>query len=665
MPEPNVAIRPSALADAGRPLAHRLAAMAGKMGDLLARIAPQTDGDNRREFLAAVGGQYLDEAGTQAPAHDSGVEALIRLTDAFVLSAIDLDLIVLAGLADEHEGFCHVLRTLHPRGEPRPTVALATQLLCRTHGERRELAARMRQGAVVTSGCLRVSPEGPAPEQSLLPAEALWPLLRGVDLWPAALDVLDGSAAPSIEDAFLDQPAMRQARALLAKGVRATLLVLGDDEDVAFEWGVALARAEGLEPRTIGWPLAPPAELERSLRVHTAARGGVPVLKISVTDDPSAAPALTLTDLPGPAIVCARLGFAPVRGARAVYPLTVERPRAVARRKMWSAVLPQIGDRAVAVAERYALGPHLAAEVAMDVRMRADVSRHPIGLDEIADSVRVRSAVPLASGVTLVRPTASWRHLVLRPAREQQLREAVSRLHEQSRVLDKWKFLKDRPGRRGVRVLFVGPPGTGKTLSAEVLANELGVDLLIADVSRLVSKWIGETPKNLGRIFDMAERSTAVILFDEADALFGKRTEVTDAHDRYANLETAYLLSRLDRFEGMAILGTNLRQNIDTAFLRRLEFIVDFEEPDASERERLWKCHVPDRRLLAKEVSLPELAAAYPLTGALIRNAATAAAFLAASDKSLITRRHLAHALRREYEKSGRAFPGHLPEPVR
>src|SRR5439155_8101915 len=136
----------------------------------------------------------------------------------------------------------------------------------------------------------------------------------------------------------------------------------------------------------------------------------------------------------------------------------------------------------------------------------------------------------------------TWSHLVLRKPRFDQLKEAVARLQWQPRVLDDWKFLEGRPGARGVRMLFVGPPGTGKTLSAEVIASALGVDLLVADVSRLVSKWIGDTPKNMGRVFDMAERSTAVILFDEADALFGKRTEVTDAHDRYANLETAYLL---------------------------------------------------------------------------------------------------------------------------
>jgi SpoVK/Ycf46/Vps4 family AAA+-type ATPase len=207
-------------------------------------------------------------------------------------------------------------------------------------------------------------------------------------------------------------------------------------------------------------------------------------------------------------------------------------------------------------------------------------------------------------------------------------------------------------------MLFSGPPGTGKTYSAEVLANALGMDLLLVDISRVVSKWIGETEKNLGAVFDTAERAQAVCFFDEADALFGKRTEVSDAHDRYANLETAYLLSRLERFEGLAILATNLRSNIDPAFLRRMEFIVDFEEPDREERFRLWRRHIPDETLLAADVNLYEFAALYPVVGGFIKNAAVSAAFLAAADGGSITRHHFLRAIRREYDKSGKPFPG-------
>jgi SpoVK/Ycf46/Vps4 family AAA+-type ATPase len=173
----------------------------------------------------------------------------------------------------------------------------------------------------------------------------------------------------------------------------------------------------------------------------------------------------------------------------------------------------------------------------------------------------------------------------------------------------------------------------------------------------MVSKWIGETEKNLSAAFDAAERGDAVLFFDEADALFGKRTEVGDARDRYANLETAYLLSRLSWFDGVAILATNLRHNLDQAFTRRLEFVVSFGLPDEAERRHLWRGHLPATAPLADDVDLDQLAARYPVSGALIRNAAVAAAFLAAEATTPICAAHFASAMRREYAKAGRAYP--------
>ncbi len=212
-----------------------------------------------------------------------------------------------------------------------------------------------------------------------------------------------------------------------------------------------------------------------------------------------------------------------------------------------------------------------------------------------------------------------------------------------------------------MRLLLAGAPGTGKTLSAEVLAYELGVDLLIVDISRVVSKWIGETEKNLGRAFEAAEQSKAVLLFDEADALFGKRTEVSDANDRNANLETAYLLTRLEQFEGLVVMSTNMRNNIDSAFLRRLEYIIDFNEPDRAERRAIWECHVPPQAPLEKDVDFAELAAMFPVVGGVIKNAAVTAAFSAAAKNRAICKNDFINALRREYEKQGKAFPAVKP----
>jgi SpoVK/Ycf46/Vps4 family AAA+-type ATPase len=296
--------------------------------------------------------------------------------------------------------------------------------------------------------------------------------------------------------------------------------------------------------------------------------------------------------------------------------------------------------------------------VAADLRLVSRIEERAPDLNDVAASVRTRSGAAIGAGVRLVRPTATWDHLVLPRERLSQLAEAVDRLVLQARVLEEWRFLQHRSGARGVRMLFAGPPGTGKTLAAEVMANALGVDLLVVDLSRVVSKWIGETEKNLAEVFASAESARAVLLFDEADALFGKRTEVSDAHDRYANLETAYLLTRLERFEGLAILSTNLRQNIDNAFLRRLEFILDFQEPGRDERREIWRCHLPEAAPVASDVDLGELAALYSIPGGIIRNAAVAAAFLAAADGGSITRAHFLRAVRREYEKSGKAFPG-------
>jgi SpoVK/Ycf46/Vps4 family AAA+-type ATPase len=331
---------------------------------------------------------------------------------------------------------------------------------------------------------------------------------------------------------------------------------------------------------------------------------------------------------------------------------------------MWAATVPALVDSADQLASRYPLEPFRVAEAAWDLQLiEALEGRRPTAAD-VAASLRLRAHRSLNTGAKLIRPLASWEDLVLPPDLMAQLQEAVDRLLLQWRVLDDWGFLRNRSGARGVRLLFAGPPGTGKTLSAEVLAHALDADLLVVDVSRVVSKWIGETEKNLAAVFDAAENSQAVLLLDEADALFAKRTEVSDAHDRYANLETAYLLQRLERFEGLAILATNQRQNIDAAFVRRLEFILTFSEPDRQQRVALWKRHIPGGVPVDQDLNYLELATLYPVVGGVIRNATVAAAFRAAADGMVLRKEHFVHAILREYEKAGKAFPG-LPADMR
>jgi SpoVK/Ycf46/Vps4 family AAA+-type ATPase len=181
-----------------------------------------------------------------------------------------------------------------------------------------------------------------------------------------------------------------------------------------------------------------------------------------------------------------------------------------------------------------------------------------------------------------------------RPGRDQ-LDEIVANVRLASRVLDQWGFGEKLPYGRGVAVLFHGPSGTGKTMAAQGIAGELGIEIFALDLSRVVSKYIGDTEKNIDAVFTDAQRSGAAVLINEADALFGKRSEVKDAHDRYANIEVAYLLQRMEDFEGLAILTTNIRQNLDPAFLRRLRFVIEFPRPDAASREEIWKQCLPEK----------------------------------------------------------------------
>jgi len=215
---------------------------------------------------------------------------------------------------------------------------------------------------------------------------------------------------------------------------------------------------------------------------------------------------------------------------------------------------------------------------------------------------------------------------------------------------------------RGLTALFQGGPGTGKTLVATALANELGLDLYRVDLARVMSKWIGETEKNLADVFDAAEEGHALILFDEADALFGQRTQVQSSNDRYANLEINYLLQRLDSFEGVAVLTTNLGTAIDAAFKRRLTCSLTFPFPDQDAREQLWRIHLPDQLPRAGTLDLAGLARRYQMSGGYIRNAAVRAAFLAAQDQSPLSQFHLERAIRAEFREGGKAAESGLLE---
>jgi hypothetical protein len=273
--------------------------------------------------------------------------------------------------------------------------------------------------------------------------------------------------------------------------------------------------------------------------------------------------------------------------------------------------------------------------------------------DELYMGVQAHASLQLGQLAKRVVPKATWGELILPDEQMIQLQEMVKRA-QFAHIVEDWGYKERYTNMYGISALFAGESGTGKTLSAQVIAKELGLVMYRIDLSAVVSKYIGETEKNLARIFTEAHSSNAILFFDEADALFGKRSEVKDARDRYANIEVAYLLQQIEEYDGVAIMATNLRQNLDDAFTRRLDFMIDFPFPDPDYRTKLWMSHFPKTAPLADDIDIELLAQRYHLAGGNIRNAALAAAFLAASDGGVITNLHIQSAIRREHQKMGR-----------
>ena len=269
-------------------------------------------------------------------------------------------------------------------------------------------------------------------------------------------------------------------------------------------------------------------------------------------------------------------------------------------------------------------------------------------------AARARTSDQMRDHAVKIDPRREWGDLVLPADQIAQLHEMCDQMKYRHVVLGEWGFDRKLSMGKGLNALFAGPSGTGKTMAAEVIARDLGLDLYKIDLSTVMSKYVGETEKNLERIFGAARNSNAILFFDEADALFGKRSEVRDAHDRYANVEISYLLQRMEAYDGLVILTSNLSKNMDEAFVRRMHFTVEFPYPDVEDRQRIWAIAFPVEAPLEADIDVGLLAERYRLTGGNIRNIALTAAFLAARDGGVIGMEHVLWATRREFQKMGR-----------
>ena len=302
----------------------------------------------------------------------------------------------------------------------------------------------------------------------------------------------------------------------------------------------------------------------------------------------------------------------------------------------------------------FRLTPEQIDRAARAARRASDAAARQMTVADVSAGARAQNAAGLERLARRIEPTVGWDDLVLPSVVEAQLRELTARARHRDRVIGEWHM--GTKGARGVGVtaLFAGDSGTGKTMSAEVVGHDLALDVYVIDLSTVVDKYIGETEKNLDRIFTEADRVNGILLFDEADALFGKRSEVKDARDRYANVEVAYLLQRMERFDGLAILTTNLRSNVDEAFVRRLDAIVDFPMPEEEHRLRLWAANLTPDLPVADDLDLPFLARQFKISGGNIRNVCVTAAYLAAAEDRPVAMHDLVRATEREYRKLGR-----------
>jgi hypothetical protein len=446
------------------------------------------------------------------------------------------------------------------------------------------------------------------------------------------------------------------------------------DEIVCFVESLSGTAALGLELELVG----PTGSGRAALAAQVAARLGrelfaVDVSSIAAQLDPVAAIARearsarlagalvvwqNANELVGPALAAARTRL-PLMFLATSDQLPISAAAGTARRsysvppldrserlRLWSAVTDDPAPEPVA---DWQLRPAEIETIARIAAAGDDAVR------EVCRRLLMEAPHELLSSLTL---PYRWDDLVAAPGLGSHLREFEAQARARGEVLDDWGLGRLTPLGRGVSALFAGPSGTGKTMAAQVLARSLGRELYRVDLAGVVNKYIGETEKHLRAVFASCERAPVMLFFDEADALFGKRMQVNDAHDRFANIEVDYLLQRMEQFDGIAVLATNRKGDLDPAFMRRLRFTIDFAPPTIDERERLWRMALEDSvdadgRPLVCEIDWPRLARELDLTGAGIKASALAAAFLARTEHTTIDTRHLFAAARRELEKQG------------
>ena len=581
--------------------------------------------------------------------------ALEQIETLFGLSGFERDLLLLcAGIELDAEFAPLCAATQGDAGRPWPSFALALAELDAPHWSALAPDAPLRRWKL-----LEVAPGATLTQAALRIDERVLHYLAGVAHLDERLAGLVRRLAPPAALAESHAAVMRTLAATWVAGGAALPLVqlCGEPSDCLPIAGAAAAAA-GTGAALIAADLLPaaPGELETLLTLwrREAMLSDLGVLVIDAEaaagEEGRARAALLarLVDgLDGRVVVCDRLGRR--HGRRPAVVLDVRHPQPEEQRAAWENVLDGPAD---AIAGQFSLSLTDIHTVAAEARARA-ADGDDTGGDDTAtlawDLCRARLRARLDGLARRVEARAGWDQLVLPPGEIATLHAIAAQLRQRATVYERWGFAALGSRGLGISALFYGPSGTGKTLAAEVLAASLRLDLYRIDLSSVVSKYIGETEANLRRVFDTAEESGAILLFDEADALFGKRSEVKDSHDRYANIEVSYLLQRMEEYRGLAVLTTNLKTSLDTAFLRRLRFVVQFPFPDATHRAAIWRAVFPPG-VPIQGLDWARLAS-LRVAGGNIRSIALNAAFLAADAGEGVGMAHVLAATRSEYAK--------------
>jgi len=566
--------------------------------------------------------------------------ALDALCGTFGLSPFERAILLLcAGIELDTDVLAACTEAQGDGGPAYPTFSLALATLPQPHWSALAPIAPLRRWRLIELGA------GGLTTALLRIDERVLHFLVGVDHLDERLsglaEPLAGSEEPTPSQRYPVEQVAQVWRGV--DGRLPTIQLCGADPLTRRTLATAACERLGLNVIAVNATRLPSAthELDAVLRLcaRDAALHGAALL-VEADDAASDTVAQAVAALDGPVLVSTRDTL--VLHERQSPAITVRRPTAAEQRALWhqhTGANPSTVDR---LAAQFDLGP-----AAIRAAARQAGNDNP---ETLWDSCRMRVRPALETVAQRIEPTAGWDDLVVPVPARQVLEQVAAHVAYRLTVYEDWGLGRAGGGRGlGTSVVFAGPSGTGKTLAAEVLAHELRLDLYRVDLSQVVSKYIGETEKNLRRVFDAAEEGGAVLLFDEADALFGKRTEVRDSHDRYANIEVSYLLQRMETYRGLAILTTNLRDALDTAFLRRIRFLVNFPFPDAALRTEIWRRAFPPAT--PTDGLNPTVLARLNVAGGNIRNIAVNAAFLAAAAGERVSMAHVARAARSEYAK--------------